>query len=370
MYDEVLELLTALVAIDSVNPDLVSGGAGEAEVAAHIAGWARRHGLEVAVDEVEPGRPNVVVTVRGTGGGRSLMLNGHTDVVGVEGYADPFSPVLTHDRLLGRGVLDTKVGVAAALVIARSVASLGLRGDVVVAAVMDEECGSKGTDALIASGLRTDAAIVLEPTELTIVHAHRGWSWGRISVHGHAAHGSRPDLGVDAIVHAAPVLAGLGQLQDRLSQNPHPVVGPSSIHAGIITGGAEMSTYPARVDIDVERRNMPGEDAETLAAELAALSRSVVAPASASASATFGRSALMVDPREAVVQALIAAGPDLPVGAATFWTDGALLAEAGIPSVVFGPGGGGIHETQEWLDLASLRTFVTVLDEAVRAFCA
>ncbi|MEO6126523.1 MAG: ArgE/DapE family deacylase [Ilumatobacteraceae bacterium] len=369
MYDDVLELLIALVSIDSVNPDLVPGGAGEQAVAEYIAEWSARAGLETEMVEVTPGRPNVLVTARGTGGGRSLMLNGHTDVVGVEQYHNPFIPVVTADRVSGRGVLDTKVGLAAALVIAKHVAAVGLRGDVVVAAVVDEECGSKGTDSLIASGLRTDAAIVLEPTELTIVHAHRGWAWGRITVHGHAAHGSRPDLGVDAIVHAAPVLAGLGELQEQLSTNPDPLTGPSSIHAGLINGGAEMSTYPALVEIDIERRNKPGEDASTLAAELTALAALVRPPATATTEATFGRSAMMVDPDQPIVLALAAAGPDLAIGAAQFWTDAALLAEAGIPSVVFGPGGGGIHETEEWLDLASMRTFIRVLDEAVFDFC-
>ena len=370
MIDEIIELLTALVAIDSVNPDLVPGAAGEGAVAAHIAEWARANGLDVVVDEVEPGRPNVIVTARGTGGGRSLMLNAHTDVVGTTGYDQPFVVVVEADRIRGRGVLDTKIGVATALVLARRATTARLRGDLVVACVIDEECGSKGTDALIADGrFVTDAAIVVEPTELMIVHAHRGWAWGRVTVHGHAAHGSRPDLGVDAIVHAAPVLAGLGVLQQLLTAEPHPVTGPSSIHAGLITGGAEMSTYPAVVQIDVERRNKPGEDASTLSTELDALCALVVAPATAVAATTFGRSPLMTDPDEAIVQTLLAAGPSLCLGSASFWTDAALLAEAGIPSVVFGPGGGGIHETQEWLDLASLTTFVRVLADAVAAFC-
>ena len=265
MIEEIIELLTDLVAIDSVNPDLVPGAVGEAAVAAHIAEWARTAGLEVFVDEVEPGRPNVIVTARGLGGGRSLMLNAHTDVVGTAGYDDPFEVVVEADRIRGRGVLDTKIGVATALVLARRAGALGLRGDVVVACVVDEECGSKGTDALIADGrFHTDAAIVLEPTELTIVHAHRGWAWGRITVHGRAAHGSRPDLGVDAIVHAAPVLAGLGVLQQRLATAPHAVTGPSSIHAGLITGGAEMSTYPAVVQIDVKEASLAAAAIEAL----------------------------------------------------------------------------------------------------------
>ncbi|HEY4332785.1 MAG TPA: M20/M25/M40 family metallo-hydrolase, partial [Ilumatobacteraceae bacterium] len=231
-------------------------------------------------------------------------------------------------------------------------------------------CGSKGTEALIVSGPRAEAAIVLEPTELMIVHAHRGWAWGRVTVHGHAAHGSRPQVGIDAIVHAAPVLAGIGALQRDLDTRPHPVVGAASVHAGLIRGGAEMSTYPAVCEIDVERRNIPGEDASTLEAELHAIAARVEPPARAEVATSFGRSALLTAVDEPIVAALRSAGPDLSIGAATFWTDAALLSEAGIPAVVFGPGGGGIHETEEWLDLASFDIFQRVLWTAVQSFCA
>ncbi len=369
--DEILALTARLVAIDSVNPDLVPGAAGEQEVAELVADWARTHGLEVHVDPVEPGRPNVIVRAGGTGGGRSLMLNAHTDVVGTEGYADPFTVGVEPGRLTGRGVLDTKVGLATALVHARRARELGLRGDVVVAAVVDEECGSKGTEALIASGRwRTDAAVVLEPTELTIVHAHRGWAWGRVTVYGRAAHGSRPDLGVDAIVHTAPVLAGLAELQRVLAGRVDPVVGAPSVHASIIRGGAELPTYPAVVELDVERRLLPGEDATVFGAELEALAAAVRVPARATSTVERHRDALFVDQDEPIVAALRAAGPNLRVGASAFWTDAALLAAAGVPSVVFGPGGGGIHETEEWLDLSSFAVFESTLWAAVTRFCA
>ena len=369
MDDEILALLTELVRIDSVNPDLVAGGAGEEGVALYILGWCATVGLIATRHDVEPGRPNVIVTVPGTGGGRSLMLNGHTDVVGVAGYRNPFVPMLTRDRLYGRGVLDTKVGVATALVIARRASKVGLAGDLIVTAVVDEECGSKGTEALISSGLRTDAAVVLEPTDLAIVHAHRGWAWGNVTVHGRAAHGSRADLGVDAIVHTAPVLVGLGELQQHLMQRAHPVLGPAGIHSSIITGGAELSTYPDRVVVEIERRNLPGESTETLAGELAALAALVRPPATATSAATFGRAALLVNPSELIITTMQQAAPNLPLKAAAFWTDAALLHEAGIPSVVFGPTGAGIHETEEWLDLDSLTIFANALWQTVITFC-
>ncbi len=370
MDGEILELLRALAAIDSTNPDLVRGAPGEAEIAEFVAGWARQVGLEVELGEAAPGRPNVVAVARGTGGGRSLMLNAHTDVVGTVGYDAPFVPRLDGDRLTGRGVLDTKVGLATALVHARRALTLGLAGDVVVAAVADEEAGSRGTEALIATGRwRTDAAIVLEPTELLVVHAHRGWCWGHVRIHGRAAHGSRPDLGVDAIVHSAPVLRGIGELQAQLARRVDPLVGAPSVHASIIRGGAELPTYPALVELDLERRLLPGEDATTFAAELGRLAGSVAEPAWAEATVGLHRAPLLVDPDEPIVRTLAEADSSLRLGASVFWTDGALLAEAGIPSVVFGPGGGGIHETLEWLDLTSFETFQRALWRTITSFC-
>ena len=365
-----LPLLRDLVAVDSVNPDLVPGAPGEGAVADTVAAWAQAAGLEVHVQEVEPGRPNVVAVARGQGGGRSLMLNAHLDVVGVEGYDAPFAVVETGDRWSARGVHDTKAGLATALTIAAEAVREPLRGDVVVTAVVDEECGSKGTVALIGAW-RADAAVVLEPTELRIVTDHRGWAWGRLVVHGRAAHGSRPDLGVDAIVHLAPVLAGLADLQrDLAGRPPHPELGHASVHASLVAGGAEMSTYPARCVLDVERRFLPGEDVTTLRAELHALAARVEAPATAEVSTSMARAPLHTPRDTAVVTALTDAGPRLPIGDAPFWTDAALLSEAGIPAVVFGPGGGGIHETYEWLDLASFAEFTRVLRAATRAFCA
>ena len=303
------------------------------------------------------------------------MLNAHLDVVGVDGYDAPFTVVETDDRWSARGILDTKAGLAAALTIAAEAVGQPLRGDVIVTAVVDEECGSKGTEGLIdrlpGYEWHADAAVVLEPTELRIVTDHRGWAWGRLVVHGRAAHGSRPDLGVDAIVHLAPVLAGLADLQRELAgRPPHPDLGHASVHASLVAGGAEMSTYPARCVLDVERRFLPGEDVTTLRAELDGLAARVEGPAKADVSTSMARAPLHTPRDAAIVTALTDAGPRLEVGDAPFWTDAALLSEAGIPAVVFGPGGGGIHETYEWLDLASFTEFTRILRAATRAFCA
>src|SRR4051812_46316098 len=232
------DLLSQLVAIDSINPHLIPGAAGEGEIAQFIAGWLERAGLEVSVDEVLPGRPNVTGIARGRGGGRSLLLNAHTDTVGVEGMERPHEPRIEDGRLYGRGAYDMKAGLAAAMLAAAS--ANGLAGDVIVTAVCDEEVAGAGTRAIVERGPRPDAAIVTEPTEGAVAIAHKGFAGFEITTTGVAAHGSRPDLGKDAILGMAPVLAELSALDARLQSGPaHPLLGSASLHASLIEGGQE-----------------------------------------------------------------------------------------------------------------------------------
>lgn len=370
------QLLRDLVAIDSINPDLVPGAAGEAAVAAFIAGWLRAAGLEVHVEEVQPGRPNVIGIARGTGGGRSLLLNGHIDTVGVTGMSEPFIPRVHDGRLYGRGAYDMKGGVAACMVAAVEAAKLKLRGDVIVTAVMDEEYAGLGTLA-IAERYGADGAIVAEPTELELVVAHKGFVWLEVETQGVAAHGSRPHLGVDAIVKMGGVLAGLDRLVEELSRRPaHPLLGPPSVHASTIQGGGEWSTYPDRCTLAVERRLLPGETGDAAEAELQAIVVALTA-ADPAFRATVRRD-LVRSPLETLADAAIlravqqaAAGvlgrPVEPAGV-SFWTDAASLHEAGIPTVLFGPLGAGAHAVEEWVELASVQSCAEVYLATAAAF--
>src|SRR3954452_14407107 len=270
VHGDVIELTSRLVEIDSVNPSLVEGGRGEVEVARYVVDWARHNRLQVDVLEATRGRPSVVVRAPGWGGGRTLMLCAHTDTVGVEGMADPHTPRVDGDRLHGRGPYDMKSGLAAALIAVRELSRQGLAGDVVLAAVADEEHASLGVQEVLGA-VAADAAIVTEPTELELIIAHRGFVWAEIEVTGRAAHGSRPHLGVDAIVKAGPVLTAVGELDEALGERTHPLLGRGSVHASVIEGGAEMSSYPARCVIGLERRTLPGETGAGVEAELARL---------------------------------------------------------------------------------------------------
>ena len=356
---ETAELAAQLVAIDSVNPSLVGGGAGEREAAALVAAWCRERGLEVEL--VGDERPSVIAVRRGSGGGRSLMLNGHLDTVGVVGMAAPFEPRLEDGRLYGRGAYDMKGAVAAMLVAAAELD--GLRGDVVVTAVADEELGSIGTEATLRR-VHTDAAIVVEPTELELAVAHRGFVAFEIETEGVAAHGSRSDLGVDAIANMGPVLVGLARLHDELSARvPHELVGTPSIHASLIEGGQELSSYPARCVLTGERRTVPGETGVAVERELRAIA---------------GGATLRVGPSREPFEAVRdhpfvelvgrSARTTEHVGA-LFWTDAALIAAAGIPAVLFGPAGAGAHAEVEWVDLASLERVREVVAAVAREWC-
>jgi acetylornithine deacetylase len=362
---EALELISQLVAIDSVNPMLVPGGAGEGAMAAFVAGWARAGGLSADVLTGTPGRPSVVVRATGSGGGRTLLLCGHLDTVGVAGMVDPFVPRVEGDRLYGRGAYDMKAGLAACLLACREVAALGLRGDVVVAAVADEEHASLGVQEVL-SVVEADAAIVTEPTELSVVVAHKGFVWSEITLHGRAAHGSRPHLGVDAIAAAGPVLTRLGQLDAALAAVEHPLLGRGSVHASLISGGEELSSYPARCVLSLERRTLPGETASDIEAEVAAL----IGAADASQRTLLVREPFAIDPDAEIVSLVRAAAGSAAVTGASYWADAAFIAAAGIPTVMYGPGGEGAHAQTEWVSISDTETVARTLVEVAARLCA
>jgi acetylornithine deacetylase len=373
MRADLTELLSKLVSIDSVNPSLVAGGAGEREIASFIADWAREAGLDAVLVGETPNRPSAIVRASGSGGGRTLLLCGHIDTVNVEGMTDPHVPRIEGDRLYGRGAYDMKGGVAAALIACREAAKLDLAGDVVVAAVADEEHASFGVQESLRA-VSADAAIVTEPTELEIAVAHKGFVWAEIEVTGEAAHGSRPHLGVDAIVKAGPILSGIGELDRSLGAREHELLGRGSVHASVISGGVEMSSYPGRCLIGLERRTLPGETAADVEAELEALLERC--RATDEALVVEKRMGLVREPFEVdrsadIVSAVAAAAGDgRAIAGVSYWADSAFIAAAGIPTVLFGPIGEGAHAQMEWVSLDSTETVARALVDVAAKICA
>ncbi len=375
-----LDLLCDLIRIESVNPSLSDSGSGELKIARFISERLADGGLEVNLHNMGNQRANVVGRLRGSGEGPVLLLNGHMDTVGSTGMTiKPFQPEYREGRVYGRGALDMKGGLAAMIAAVLAVAESGppLKGDVLVACVADEEYISRGTEALV-DNYSADAAVVCEPTGLHIVIAHKGYAWARIDVFGRRAHGSRPDLGIDAIAKAGRILTELEHLETALgSREPHPLLGVPSAHASLIKGGVEISSYPDRCRIAVERRLLPDENAQSFSLELEAiLDRSQASDPDFKArhEVFFSRPALEVSPEQPVIRILRDAcrqvlGKEPDTAGSSGWLDSALLAAAGIPTVIFGPGGKGMHSAEEYVDFDSVVVTARILVRAILDFC-
>lgn len=372
------ELTAKLISIDSTNPTLSPTAAGEMEIAAFVADWCRDRSLDVRIVDGD-GRPSVVAVARGTGGGRSLILNGHLDTVGVDGMDDPFRPRVEAGRMYGRGAGDMKASVAAMMAALTSARTMDLRGDVVMTAVADEEAYSVGTTAVLDSGVTADAAIVTEPTNGDVVVAHKGFVWADVITQGRAAHGSRPEDGLDAITKMGAFLRGLEDLQTELEQGTgDPLLGTGSVHASVIDGGREMSSYPATCRLGLERRTVPGETARSVITELEDIAegcRRADPGFQASIDLTFERRPFSIDAGHEIVElvrtvAARTSGRRPRVTGSAGWMDAALLSERSIPAVIYGPAGGGFHGNNEWVDIASIEACTEVLTEVIKAYCA
>lgn len=353
-------LLHGLVRHDSRNPSLCPGARGEGPIAAWLAEVLTHWGMDVELQPVAEGRHNVVARLGAGRPGRSLMFNGHLDVVDVGQMAHaPFDAFIDGDRMYGRGTSDMKGGVAAMCAAAARVADR-VNGPLIIAGVVDGEYESLGTRALIASGVRADAAVVTEPTRLAIGPAHRGFTWVEFQFTGVAAHGSRYDLGIDAVAHAAALMTELVDLDaTQLKTRHHPLLGHPSLHGATIAGGTGWSTYPDRCVLRIERRTLPGESTADVLAEFERACDAVRARIPSLAVTL--RHVLTQDPSDVSPEApivkslgtaLAAATLPAPVAGVSAWTDAALLNTAGIPAICFGPGDMGLaHADEEYISL-------------------
>jgi acetylornithine deacetylase len=371
--------LTDLVRINSINPTLVPGGAGEAEIGEYVARSLARAGLDVRKIEPEPGRPSVVGILESGSKGRSLMLNAHYDTVGVDGMPDPFSAAIRDGKLYGRGAYDMKGSLAACMTAAKALADSGAlaAGSVVVAAVADEEYGSIGTAAVIPE-CKTDGAIVTEPTALNVCLAHKGYLWIEVETHGRAAHGSHFQEGIDANMRMGRFLAVLENLERELrGRTGHALVGPPSLHAAMVSGGTGLSTYAASCRLQIERRTVPGETEAQAVREIQEIADKLKAadPAfDATVRCFFAREPFEVLPDERIVRAVDRAteavlGRKAAHFGDTPWMDAALLSAAGTETVVIGPRGAGAHAAEEWVDIESVAQLTEILVGAALDYC-
>jgi acetylornithine deacetylase len=370
----ITRVLQDLVRINSVNPVLDPSAPGERAIAEYVGEAMSTLGAEVRYHEPKAGRVSVVARLAGLAPGRSLMFNAHADTVDVVAMPDPFSGELRDGRVYGRGAFDMKGGLAAMMGAVKALADAGSphAGEVLLAAVADEEYASLGTEDLMRH-YRPDAAIVTEPTALDICVAHKGFAWFEVTTLGRAAHGSRFELGVDANMRMGRVLTSLEALERELRERaPHPRLGPPSLHAATIAGGSGLSTYAASCRLQIERRTIPGESREAVTNEIRALLRRQV-ELDPSFEADFEvllvREPFEVAEDAAIVRALTDAatavlGRRPSYVGQTPWMDAALLADAGAETVVMGAIGAGAHAKEEWVDLASVHQLAQCLAEA------
>lgn len=379
---QVIELLSAMVQIESVTPSLIPAGAGETKVAGYIAQWLANAGADVEVVDVAPGRPNVLARLRGTGGGPVLCLNAHTDTVGFAGWPEEaLQPRVDGDRMYGLGAADDKGGCAAAMLALAAIAESGARprGDLLVACVADEEGRSIGTEHLVERG-GIDAAIVIEPQPThELVVEHQGFGWIDVVTHGVAAHGCEPDTGVDAIVHLAEVITRLHRLDREVFQeHPSLLNGRTVFHTGTIAGGTDYATYPNVARVGIEIGTQPGESLSDRVAEIEAIfaeiartergfSGEVVVHLEREPFVARGHERL----QDIVAKAMTAVlGREPAITGMNGWTDAALLQAAGIPTLLLGATGGNYHTAGEWASISELVRLTEILELTARAYLA
>ncbi len=374
-----LHTLTDLIRIDSRNPHLEQGAPGEWELAAYVHRVLEDVGWQAELHDLGNQRANVVATRAGTGGGPSLLINAHLDTVGVSGMQTPFAAEQRDGRIFGRGSQDTKGGMAGVLGAAKLIAQdeLKLHGDLVLAFVADEEHESIGTAALLER-VHTDAAIVVEPSDLDVCIAHRGFAVYQLRTRGRTAHGGRSDIGVDANLHMGRVIAALDGLRETWQQrHQHPVLGSAYLHIPVISGGRHLYVYADECTASVECRTVPGQSAEGVRADFEAILESLVGRIPAfrgSIEPVIWRPPYEIDPDRPIVRTLraaVAAVLKKPARLIShpWWEDSGMLGEAGIETVIAGPTGDGLHTEEEWVDPDSVVDFAEILYRSILSYC-
>ena len=379
-----IDLVAQLVAIDSVNPTLVAGGWGERAITDFVHDWLTARGVTVAevASQADADRPSLLGHVPGTGGGKSLMLYAHTDTVGVAGMSTPFTPKIDAGALHGRGAYDMKGSLAAIMRVAAEVAARPTAGDLWLMVVADEESNSRGAEAVLRAlndrRTRPDACVVAEPSDLRLMLGHRGFATGLITTHGRAAHTARRDDGIEAIAMMARVIVALADLDERLDAEPgHPLLGHGAVVTSLVNGGSELFTYPAECRAQFVWRTLPGQAKASLEAEFDRLFDALKQRHprfDAAVTWRLWREPMLIDESATITRTVALAlrdelGSDPTPCAAPWWTDAALIQAAGIPSVIVGPAGGGIHAVDEWVDLEGLARFERILLNVTRSFC-
>ena len=373
--DSTEQLLVDLVAIPSINP--MGRGRegvqyGEAALGQFVAEYLRRASVDVEMEEVAPGRPNVIARLD-VGARETILLEAHLDTVFADHMTiDPFRPEIRNGRLYGRGACDTKGSLAAFLRVLCSYADGKQRSaaNILFLAAADEEYGFTGAKHAVAGGLKADFGIVGEPTGLHIVRAHKGVTRWKVVTHGVAAHSAYPDRGRNAIYAMAQVVSRLERHAAALRlQPPHPLLGTPTLSVGVIEGGQTVNMVPDQCMIEVDRRTLPGEtDASVLGAASNALEGvgdwEILGPHLSIAGMEVGVDAGIVWRLGEAVKGIVG---EAVIETAQYATNAGVYNSHGIPSVVFGPGNiARAHTEEEYIELDQLHDAVRIIERIFR----
>ena len=375
MEERLQALLAELVSCNSISPTLADGP-GEQAIAQRIFSKCQSCGVPAELQVVDTGRANVIATVKGRGKASPLLFNAHMDTVGVDGMDDPFTLHRDADRLYGRGAYDMKGSVAVMLALAEHFAAHRPPCQLLFTFVADEEDRSIGTEYLVNEWLPTlqeqpAGAFVLEPTEEDVGVAHKGFAWFETQVEGRAAHGSRPDQGIDAILPLGRALCELEAIAQELATGAQDeLLGAGSLHVSTINGGSMWSVYAADACLRWERRTLPSESHDMLHSELDRVLQAAAAGsggAQVSGDIVYNRKPHRVARESLPVQLIMLAVPEARIVGVPYWADSALLG-AHVPTVLFGPKGHGAHAADEWVSLSSLVRVYEHLKQAIEGY--
>jgi acetylornithine deacetylase len=355
-----IDLLTELVGIDSVNPGLVPGAAGETSIVGHLSTRLAGAGFTVTLVPASghEDRPSLVAIPPGPTGWPTVVLNGHLDTVGVTGMPDPFTARVESDRLYGRGAADMKGGVAAIVAAAEHLVSTGAPVRPVLALVADEEDASLGSEAVIAAlpgtGIRPDACLIAEPTDLALCRSLRGFAVVRVTFPGRAAHSSQAELGINAVTHLGRLLHALDVRADAVRANGGDLMVTSA------RGGESAFVVPDHAECLVELRTTPDQSSADALAEV----RALLDPEwNAGAELVAHRDGWRLDhtgPAVDLTHRLSAALGAEATFDAPYWMEAPLWQQL-CPTLICGPSGGGLHAIDEWVDLRQVRALTTAL---------
>ena len=382
LRENVIGLISDLVAIDSSNSWLIPGGAGERSVQLFIQNYLKGLGIESVFEKIDDNHENLTACLKGRGGGKAITLYAHADTVGYELWPDrALKTTVEGDKIIGLGSADDKGHCAAILLTLKKLIeeNILLSGDVNVCFIADEEGQSCGSFDYVTKHEKA-ATLILESAPINHINiAHQGFGWLKIRVKGRAAHGSDPETGIDAITHMAEVIVRMEKnRRDNFAKHPHPLNGETVYHTGIIKGGTDFATYPDYCELGIEIGTQPGETIDKRIREIEEIFNDVkkeYPDFDGSVEVVLARNPFESSGTEGLLDILseevlnITGKKAIKVGE-NAWGDAQIFQDAGFPTLGIGADGGNLHAPDEWVSISEMVQLIELLVNTIKRYCA